>query len=118
MAKGSKAGACSAHVSGAKGNCLKHDRREGKVPSYVNPNLTKDNRIVFEDETIRNYKYIGPLVEKARKLFTEKTGQKCQAKFTPFREDVLKLKAGITDEQLMDFKAQVEEIIWNTVVLC
>ena len=109
MAKGSKAGACSAHVSGAKGNCLKHDRREGKVPSYVNPNLTKDNRIVFEDETIRNYKYIGPLVEKAKKLFTEKTGQKCQAKFTPFREDVLKLKAGITDEQLMNFKAQVEE---------
>lgn len=58
---------------------------------------------------IRNYKYIGPLVEKARKLYTEKTKQKCQDKFAPFKEDVLKLKAGITDEQLMDFKAKVEE---------
>lgn len=116
MAKGSKQGACSAHVEPAKANCLKHDRREGKVPAYVNPHLTQNNRTVFEDEMIKGRRYITTLVEKAKKLYTEKTGQKCQAKFTPFREDVLKLKEGITDEQLMTFKATVErETGWKVV---
>ena len=116
MAKGSKAGACSAHVEAAKANCLQHARREGKVPSYVNPNLTKNNRVVFESDAIANRKSIIPLVRQAEKLYTEKTGQKCQRKFTPFREDVLKLKPGITDGQLMNFKAKVEaETGWEVV---
>ena len=116
MAKGSKAGACSAHVDPAKANCLQHDRREGKIPSYVNPHLTQNNRVVFEDDMIRDRKHITPLVNQAKKLFTEKTGQKCQAKFVPFREDVLKLKPGITDAQLMDFKAKVEaETGWKVI---
>ena len=116
MAKGSKAGACSAHVEAAKANCLQHARREGKVPSYVNPNLTKNNRVVFESDAIANRKSIIPLVRQAEKLYTEKTGQKCQRKFTPFREDVLKLKPGITDGQLMNFKAKVEaETGWEVI---
>lgn len=116
MAKGSKKGACSAHVEKAKANCLKHDRREGNVPSYVNPHLTQNNRIVFEDEMIKGRKSIMPLVHRAEKLYTEKTGQKCQAKFAPFREDVLKLKQGITDEQLMNFKDTVEcETGWKVI---
>ena len=109
MANASKQGACSAHIDPAKANCLQHDRREGKIPSYVNPHLTHTNRVVFEDDMIRGRKHITPLKNRAEKLYTEKTGQKCQAKFVPFREDVLKLKPGITDEQLLKFKAKVEE---------
>jgi hypothetical protein len=109
MANASKQGACSAHIETVKANCLKHDRREGNIPSYVNPNLTKDNRIVFEDEMISGRKSIIPLITQAEKLYTSKTGQKCQKSFAPFREDVLKLKPGITDEQLLKFKAKVEE---------
>lgn len=116
MAKGSKKGACSAHVDAAKANCLKHDRREGKIPSYVNPHLTHTNRTVFEDEMIRGRKSITPLVNRAEKLYTEKTGQKCQKSFAPFREDVLRIKAGITDDQLLAFKDQVEKATgWKVV---
>ena len=116
MAKGSKKDACSAHVDAAKANCLKHDRREGKIPSYVNPHLTHTNRTVYEDEMIRGRKSITPLVNRAEKLYTEKTGQKCQKSFTPFREDVLRIKAGITDDQLMAFKDQVEKATgWKVV---
>lgn len=110
MAKGSKKGACSANVQPAKGNCLKHARREGNIPLYVNPHLTNNNRVVFEDALIRVRKSILPLVKKAEKLYTEKTGQKCQKSFTPFREDVLRLKPGITDAQLMAYKAKVEQL--------
>lgn len=116
MPKKSKKGACSAHVEKAKANCLQHDRREGKVPSYVNPHLTQNNRTVFEDDAIVNRKSIVPLVNQAEKLYTAKTGQKCQKSFAPFREDVLKLKPGITDEQLMNFKAKVEaETGWKVM---
>lgn len=116
MAKGSKQGACSAHVETAKANCLKHNRREGNTPSYVNPHLTQNNRTVFEDDAIANRKSIVPLVNQAEKLYTAKTGQKCQKSFAPFREDVLKLKPGITDQQLMNFKAKVEaETGWKVM---
>lgn len=118
MAKGSKQGACSAHVEPVKANCLQHARREGKVPSYVNPHLTANNRTVFEDQMIAGRKSIMPLLKQAAKLYTAKTGQKCQKSFTPFREDVLKLKAGITDQQLMNFKAKVEqETGWKVVAI-
>ena len=65
MPKKSKKGACSAHVEKAKANCLQHDRREGKVPSYVNPHLTQNNRTVFEDDAIVNRLSIVPLVNQA-----------------------------------------------------
>ena len=116
MPKESKKGACSAHVETAKANCLQHVRREGKAPSYVNPHLTQNNRTVFEDEMISGRKSIVPLKNQAEKLYTEKTGQKCQKSFAPFREDVLKLKPGITDQQLMNFKAKVEaETGWKVM---
>ena len=116
MPRNSKKGACSAHVESAKANCLKHNRREGKVPSYVNHHLTHDNRKVFEDEMIRDRKSILPLMRQAEKLYTEKTGQKCQKSFTPFREDVLVVKAGITDEQLMEYKTKVEALTgWKVI---
>ena len=117
MAKsGSKKGACSANVQPAKANCLQHARREGKVPSYVNTHLTHTNRVVFEGDIIRGRKSILPLVRKAEKLYSEKTGQKCQKSFTPFREDVLHIKEGITDEQLMQFKSKTEKLTgWKVV---
>lgn len=116
MAKGSKSGACSSHTDKAKANCLAHDRREGKVPSYVNPHLSHMNRIVFEDEMIRGRKSIVPLVQRAEKEYTEKTGQKCQGSFAPFRESALKIREGVTDEQLMKFKADAERLTgWKCI---
>ncbi len=116
MAKGSKKGACSSNTQSAKANCLAHDRRSGKVPSYVNPNLSHTNRIVFEDEMIRGRKSIVPLVHQAEKLYTEKTGQKVQASFAAFRESCLTLREGITDEQLLKFKAEAERLTgWKCI---
>ena len=116
MAKGSKKGACSSNTQAAKANCLAHDRREGKVPSYVNPHLTNTNRVVFEDELVSGRKSIVPLVKKAEKEYTEKTGQKVQASFAAFRESVLHLRSGISDEQLLQFKTQAESLTgWKCV---
>lgn len=109
MASESKKGACSAHVEAAKANCLQHARREGQVPSYVNPHLTKNNRTIFEDEAIKGRKSIVPLKKRAELEYTQKTGQRCQKSFTPFREDVLVVKAGTRDEELLAFKAKVEK---------
>ena len=116
MATGRKKGACSALVEAAKYNCLQHNRREGHVPSYVNPNLTSTNRTVYEDDVIKTRKSIVPLVKRAELEYTHRTGRKYQKSFTPFREDVLKLKPGITDGQLMDFKAKAEALTgWKVV---
>lgn len=113
MAKGSKKGACSAHVERAKGNCLRHNRRDydRDRPGYINYNLSGNNRTVFEDERIKDRKSIVGLVKAAERLYTQKTGQKCQKSFAPYREDVLAFPGNktITDEQLMNFKAKVEQ---------
>ena len=117
--KGSKKGACSSNTQTAKANCLAHNRRDNsteKVPSYVNKNRSHLNRIIFEDDIIKGRKSIVPLVHAAEKLYTEKTGQKCQKSFAPFREACLHLKEGITNEQLIDFKAKVEqETKWKVI---
>ena len=117
--KQSKKGACSSNTQTAKANCLAHNRRNQsteKVPGYVNKNRSHLNRTIFEDEIIKGKKSIVPLVHAAEKLYTEKTGQKCQKSFAPFREACLHLKEGITDEQLMDFKAKVErETKWKVI---
>lgn len=117
--KGSKKGACSSNTQTAKANCLAHNRRDNsteKVPSYVNKNRSHLNRTIFEDKIIKGKKSIIPLVHAAEKLYTEKTGQKCQKSFAPFREACLHLKEGITDEQLLDFKAKVEkETKWKVI---
>lgn len=112
----SKAGACSSNTQTAKANCLKHNRREGTIPSYVNTNRTHTNRTVFEDELISDRKSILPLIKRAEIEYTNKTGQKCQKSFSPFRESVLHVKAGITDEQLLKFKENAEKLLgWNCV---
>ena len=117
--KQSKKGACSSNTQTAKANCLAHNRRNQsteKVPGYVNKNRSHLNRTIFEDEIIKGKKSIVPLVHAAEKLYTEKTGQKCQKSFAPFREACLHLKEGITDAQLLDFKAKVEkETKWKVI---
>ena len=115
----SKKGACSSNTQTAKANCLAHNRRDDsteKVPSYVNQNRSHLNRTIFEDELIKGRKSIVPLIHAAEKLYTEKTGQKCQKSFAPFREACLHLKEGITDRQLLNFKTKVEqETKWKVI---
>ena len=113
MRKGSKKGACSAHIQAAKGNCLEHARRdygEKNRPQYILTKRSADNVTVYEHEAIKDRKSIRPLVRQAEKLYTEKTGQKCQKSFSPYREDVLSLpgRGDITREQLMSYKTKVE----------
>ncbi len=107
---GSKKGACSSHTQAAKANCLAHNRREGNVPSYVNTHLSDTNRTIYEDAAIRTRKSIVPLVKAAERDYTQKTGQKCQKSFAPFRESCLVVKAGVTDKQLLDFKDKAEKL--------
>ena len=114
MATNSKKGACSANIQAAKANCLQHDRRDensSRVPSYVNHNLSGHNHTIFEDDMIKGRASIVPLVKRAELLYTEKTGQRCQKSFTPFREDCLSLPGhgDITDDQIKAYLRNVEE---------
>lgn len=116
MPRESKKGACSSHTDAAKANCLAHNRREGNVPSYVNTHLSDTNRTIYEDAAIRGRKSIVPLVKAAERDYTQKTGQKCQKSFAPFRESCLVVKPGVTDKQLMDFKEQAEKLTgWKCI---
>lgn len=86
------------------------------MPGYVNPNLTANNRTIYEDDLIAGRKSIVPLVHRAEKEYTAKTGQKCQKTFAPFRESCLVVKDGTTDAQLMDFKAKAEKALgWKCI---
>lgn len=115
MAQGSKTGACSSHTTSAKSNCLKHNRRE-QVPGYVNPHLTHNNRTIFEADCIRDRKSILPLVKTAEREYVEKTGQKCQKSFAPFRESVLVVREGVSDEELKNFIRRAETLTgWKAV---
>lgn len=117
--KQSKKGACSSNTQTAKANCLAHNRRDKnteRVPDYVNKSQSHLNRTIYEDDIIKGRKSIVPLVHAAEKLYTEKTGQKCQKSFAPFREACLHLKEGITDEQLLNFKGKVEGLTgWKVI---
>lgn len=121
MPRESKKGACSSHTVKAKANCLQHVRRdykEGCLPSYINPHLTCQNRTIYEDEMIKGRKSIYPLIKRAETNYTEKTGQKCQATFAPFREAVLVVKADVTNEQILKFKEDSEkETGWKCIGL-
>ena len=121
MPRESKKGACSSHTVKAKANCLQHARRdykEGCLPSYINPHLTSQNRTIYEDEMIKGRKSIYPLIKRAEINYTEKTGQKCQASFAPFREAVLVVKADVTNEQILKFKEDSEkETGWRCIGL-
>lgn len=108
--KTAKAGACSSHTIGVKANCLQHARRDGKLPSNVVPERTQDNITVFESDVIRNRRSIMPLSRQAEKLYTEKTGQKVQKSFAPFRESVLHINSKVTPDQLMEFKERCEAL--------
>ena len=111
MAIGSKKGACSSNTQRAKAGCLYHNRRNEHsehVPGYVNKSLSGNNRTVFEDASISERKSIAPLVRQAEKLYTEKTHQKCQKSFTPYRESVFVIKPTTTDEQLMNAVQRME----------
>ena len=115
MTQNSKKGACSSHTTTAKTMCLKHNRRE-QVPGYVNPHLSMNNRTIFEADCIRGRKSITPLVHQAEKLYTEKTGQKVQKSFAAFRESVLVVREGVTDEQLQAFIRRAEALTgWKAV---
>lgn len=115
MTQGSKQGACSSHTDSAKSNCLKHNRRE-QVPGYVNPHLTHNNRTIFEADCIRDRKSIAPLIKQAEKLYSEKTGQKCQRSFAAFRESVLVVREGVNDSQLQEFIRKAEALTgWKAV---
>lgn len=95
---------------------MQHARREGYIPSYVNSHLTANNRTVYEDDFIRGRKSILPFIRQAEKLYSEKTGQKVQKSFTPFRESCLVLRKGITNQQLLDFKESAEKLLgWKCV---
>lgn len=117
MAEGSKKGACSSNTQRAKANTLEHARRTYKtLPSYINPHRMHLNRTVFEDDVIKGRKSIVPLVRKARELYTEKVGQKCQDSFAPFQESALVIREGITDEQLLQFRDKVEQMTgWKCI---
>lgn len=121
MPRESKKGACSSHTSKAKANCLQHARRdykEGCLPTYINPHLTSQNRTIYEDEMIKGRKSIYPLMKKAEVEYSEKTGQKCQASFAPFREAVLVVKADVTNKQFLKFKEDSEkETGWRCIGL-
>lgn len=121
MPRESKKGACSSHTSKAKANCLQHARRdykEGCLPTYINPHLTSQNRTIYEDEMIKGRKSIYPLMKKAEVEYSEKTGQKCQASFAPFREAVLVVKADVTNKQILKFKEDSEkETGWRCIGL-
>ena len=111
-----KAGACSSHTLAVKANCLQHARRDGKLPSNVIPDRVKDDITVFESDVIKGRKSIMPLIRAAEKKYTEKTGQKCQKSFTPYRESVLHINSNVTPEQLLDFKVQCEELMgWKVL---
>lgn len=121
MARGSKKGACSANTKKAKRNALEHDRRNEeteKVPQYVNRNRSHLNSVIFEDDMVKGRKHLQPLIERAEKLYTEKTHQKCQKSFAPFKESVLRINDSVTNEQLMNFVREEEKLLgWKCVGL-
>lgn len=114
----SKSGACSSHTQGAKANCLKHNRREGKLASYVLADRTKDNITFYEAEDIRNVKTMKALQHRAEVEYTKLTGQKCQKSFTPYRESVLVVHDHVTPSMMEDYRKKAEAATgWRCVGL-
>lgn len=107
MAKNSKKGATSSHTIAAKGGCLKHNRRT-QLSQNVYPERTKLNTS-WESDTIKNRKQLRGLKERAEKLYTEKTGQKCQKSFAPYKESCVVIKDSSTLEEAKAFALMVEE---------
>lgn len=110
MAKAeSKKGATSSHTIAAKGGCLQHNRRT-QVAQNVYPERTHLNE-AWESKKIADRKQLRGLKERAERLYTEKTGQKCQASFAPFRESCVVIKENSTMEEAKNFARMVEDAI-------
>ena len=103
----SKKGATSSHTIAAKGGCLQHNRRT-QLSQNVYPERTKLNTS-WESDTIKNRKQLRGLKERAEKLYTEKTGQKCQKSFAPYKESCVVIKNSSTLEEAKAFALMVEE---------
>ena len=108
MAK-SKAGATSSHTVAAGGGCLMHNRREF-FAFNVDPEKTEKNE-QWEGEEIANRRQLRGLRNRAEKLYTEKTGQKCQKSFAPFKESCVVIKENSTLDQAKEFAKKVEQSI-------
>ena len=110
MAKAeSKKGATSSHTIAAKGGCLQHNRRT-QVAQNVYPERTHLNE-AWESKKIADRKQLRGLKERAERLYTEKTGQKCQASFAPFRESCVVIKENSTIGEAKNFARMVEGAI-------
>lgn len=109
----SKKGATSANTQKAKGGCLQHNRRT-QVAANVDPSRTHLNT-AWEHDRIKNLASTRSLIRKAEKLYTEKTGQRCQASFAPLKETCVVCKESTTMEQAMAIARKVEE---QTGVVC
>lgn len=109
----SKKGATSAHTIKAKGGCLQHNRRT-QVAVNVDPSRTHLNK-AWEHDRIKNLASTRSLIRKAEKLYTEQTGQKCQASFAPLKETCVVCKESTTLEDAMKMARKVEE---TTGVVC
>lgn len=109
----SKKGATSANTQKAKGGCLQHNRRT-QIAANVDPSRTHLNT-AWEHDRIKNLASTRSLIRKAEKLYTEKTGQKCQTSFAPLKETCVVCKDSTTMEQAMAIARKVEE---QTGVVC
>lgn len=109
----SKKGATSANTQKAKGGCLQHNRRT-QVAANVDPSRIHLNT-AWEHDRIKNLASTRSLIRKAEKLYTERTGQKCQASFAPLKETCVVCKDSTTMEQAMAIARKVEE---QTGVVC
>ena len=106
MAK-SKAGATSSHTIAAGGGCLQHNRRE-QLAKNVMPERTYLNES-WESDQISGRKQMRGLKYRAEKLYTERTGQKCQKSFAPYKESCVVIKENSTLDQAKEFAKKVEE---------
>ena len=109
----SKKGATSANTQKAKGGCLQHNRRT-QMAANVDPSRTHLNT-AWEHDRIKNLASTRSLIRKAEKLYTKKTGQRCQASFAPLKETCVVCKDSTTMEQAMAIARKVEE---QTGVVC
>lgn len=106
MAK-SKSGATSSHTIAAGGGCLQHNRRQ-QIAKNVMPERTYLNES-WESDSISSRKQLRGLKERAERLYTERTGQKCQKSFAPYKESCVVIKDNSTLDQAKEFAKKVEE---------
>lgn len=107
MAKTSRKGATSSHTIKAKGGCLQHNRRT-QMSANVDPSRTHLNTS-WEHDRIKNLASTRSLIRHAEKLYTTKTGQKCQASFAPLKESCVVVKDSSTIEEAKEFASLVEQ---------